>query len=414
MNKKNIFLWALYDFANSISLIVFFVYFSEWLVVDNKVEDIWYNLIFVGSSILLIFTAPILAAIADKNGQRMLFLQVLTVLQFITFLAASLLALFLPNSIQVAFWSGLAFLLAVYFYQFSFVFYNPILNSIAPPRLQGFISGLGQFANWSGQIFGILITLPLVTGAIFLIGNPGRAQTFLPATVLFFLLSLPMLFLFKEQGKTRQIKVDLVAEYKSAVRSFIDLCKLPGMGKFLLGYFFFNDAMLTAVNNFPIYLERVFKISDQTKSMLLLGILITSAIGGLVTGWIADKVGLQKMLMAILACWVVLFPLTALMTNFTYFALLTISIGFLYGATWTVTRAVMVSLSPVNRLNHAFSYYAMFERFSTLVGPLSWGLIILLLADTGDFRYRVAFGSMAVFVIIGLLIVRSIPAHTRE
>ena len=37
MNKKNIFLWTLYDFANSIVMIVFFLYFSQWLVIEKNV-----------------------------------------------------------------------------------------------------------------------------------------------------------------------------------------------------------------------------------------------------------------------------------------------------------------------------------------------------------------------------------------
>ena len=41
MNRKNIALWTLYDFANSIVVVVFFLYFSQWLVVDKGVSDFW-------------------------------------------------------------------------------------------------------------------------------------------------------------------------------------------------------------------------------------------------------------------------------------------------------------------------------------------------------------------------------------
>jgi len=67
MNRKNIFLWTLYDFANSITTIVFFLYFSQWLVVDKGVPDFWYNMIFTASSVLLLLTAPVLGSIADKT-----------------------------------------------------------------------------------------------------------------------------------------------------------------------------------------------------------------------------------------------------------------------------------------------------------------------------------------------------------
>lgn len=413
MNKKNIFLWSLFDFANSITTVVFFIYFSLWLVVDNKLPDIWFNLIFVGSSILLLFTSPIFGSIADKIGVRMPFLRTLTILQFIFLILTSFIAIFLPISKTNAFLAAFTFLLANYFYQFSFTFYNSLLNDIAPLKKQGFISGIGQSANWLGEIAGILITLPFITGVVFLIGNSGRAQTFLPATILFFLLSLPMLLFFKESVKViKEVKINLVAEYKNAFKSFISLYKSPGVGRFLLGYFFFNDAMITVVNNFPIYLEQVFKVSDEIKSSLLIGILVTSAIGALIVGWFSDKIGLKKTLLLILTFWIIIFPVSASINNFNYFAVITILIGFFFGATWTVTRSIMAYLAPPNRLNHAFSYYTMFERFSTFVGPVTWGIITYVLVNTGSFRYHVALVSMTLFIILGLLIVKNIPSKS--
>src|SRR3989338_1384830 len=174
MNKKNIFFWALYDFANSITTIVFFLYFSQWLVVDRGVSDFWYNMIFTIGSILLLLTAPILGSIADKNGKQQNYLNWITVLTFLSFL-------------------GVLFIIANYLYQFSFVFYNALLHHIAPPERWGRISGIGQTGNWLGQITGLLITLPLASGAVYLVGEAGRAQTFLPATIIFFILSIPML-----------------------------------------------------------------------------------------------------------------------------------------------------------------------------------------------------------------------------
>ncbi len=60
--------------------------------------------------------------------------------------------------------------LANYFYQFSIVFYNSLLRHIAPPEKWGRISGIGQTGNLLGQVFGLLITLPLASGAVYLFG----------------------------------------------------------------------------------------------------------------------------------------------------------------------------------------------------------------------------------------------------
>ncbi len=48
IDTKRLVLWSLYDFANSIVMIVFFLYYSQWLVVDRGVSDFWFNMTFVG------------------------------------------------------------------------------------------------------------------------------------------------------------------------------------------------------------------------------------------------------------------------------------------------------------------------------------------------------------------------------
>src|SRR3989344_2424350 len=406
MNKKNVFLWTLYDFANSIVTIVFFLYFSQWLVVDKGVPDFWYNMIFTIGSVLLLLTAPILGSIADKNGRQQNYLNRITVIVFIFFLLASFTTLFFSQKVFLA---ALFFLLANYLYQFSFVFYNALLHYIAPPEKWGRVSGIGQTGNWLGQIAGLLITLPLASGAVYLVGEAGRAQTFLPATVIFFILALPMLLYFKisEQDQT-VVKINIKEEYRNYWTQFKELIKVPNLGLFLLSFFFFNDAVITAAINFPIYLEKVFAVADKTKSLILLGILVTSAIGAFCTGFVADKIGLKKTLLFVLGSWVFVFPALAFTSNFRLFIVFTVLMGFMYGATWTVTRAAMTALCPKEKLNFGFSFYTMAERISTLVGPLVWGSLVYLLAGFGSLAYRTSVSTMSVFVLIGIFFLRKV------
>lgn len=405
MNRKNVILWTLYDFANSISTIVFFLYFSQWLVIDHGVSDFAYNMLFTIGSMLLLVTAPVLGSIADKTYREQKYLNIITVFTFIFFVLTALTTLFFTGSVLLA---AFFFLISNYLYQFSFVFYNALLEKIAPPEKCGTISGIGQAANWIGQIVGLVVTIPLATGAIYLFGAPGRAQTFLPASIIFFLLSLPMLLWFKlpkrETPITDITTISYTQEYKSQWRQFKDLIKEPNMRYFLLSYFFFNDAILTASNNFPIYLEKVFAVTDSTKSLLLIGILVTSAVGALVSGWASDRIGTKTSLMIILGSWAIIFPLMGLTNSFAFFVVLAILMGFFFGATWTVTRTAMVALCPKDKLNFGFSFYTIAERISTLIGPLTWGLITMLLANTGSMRYRVAIIAMGGFAAIGSVI----------
>ena len=409
MNYKNIFLWALYDFANSIVTIVFFLYFSQWLVVDKGVPDIWFNLIFAGSSILLLCTAPILGSISDKMGTQMKFLRITTLTLFFFYLVTSLIVVLSPQLIILA---ALLYLFVNYLYQLSFSFYNPLLHQLAPSHLRGWVSGIGQFANWTGQIAGLLISLPIISGDFVLFGEPGRTQIFIPATLLFFVLALPMLLGFKEKqlGESQKEQTpNIKKEFKDYKKSFLDLWTVPGLGIFLVGFFFFNDATLTAANNFPIYLEKVFGIADKTKALLMIGVLATSALGALVGGKMGDKIGLKRSLIWILGIWLVVMPLLAGVKDFRIFTILTTILGMLYGATWTVTRAVMTYLAPPQKLTYSFSFYTLAERFATFVGPVSWGLVVSLLPGLGADRYRLAMLLMTGFILIGLIIVRNIP-----
>jgi UMF1 family MFS transporter len=387
-------------------VVVFYLYFSQWLVIDKGVADFWYNMIFTVSSLFLLLTAPILGSTADKNGKQRLYLNRVTVLSFIFFGLTSLVALFFSNQVILA---AAFFLIANYFYQFSFVFYNALLGFIAPKNKEGRISGIGQSASWVGQITGLLITLPFATGALYLFGEAGRAQTLFPSVLLFIVFALPMILYFRlPTEKHENAKFDLASEYKDYWRQFKELIKVPNLGMFLLSYFFFNDAIITVQTNFPLYLENVFTITDTTKTLLLTGGLVTSAIGALFSGFIADKIGLKKSLMIVLGSWIVIIPIMSAVTNITLFIILFIIMGFLFGSVWTITRAAMVCLTPREHINFGFSFYTLAERASTFIGPLAWGIIISLLSDLGADKYRITAACMAVFVGIGIFFLRKV------
>lgn len=412
--NRNILLWALYDFANSISTIVFFLYYAQWLVIDNKIDDIWFNLLFVGSTILLILTAPIFASRADKKGIWVPSLKIVTILQFLLLFLISILVLIYPTNKTIIIATAVLFLFANFFYQFCLIFYSALLPTLTTKNKLGFISGIGHSANWLGSIAGILLTFPLANGTIKLFNASSRAETLLPATLVSFVLTLPMLFFFAESKKGKLLKGNAISEYKNFWKTFLAVWKVPGLGIFLLGYFFFSDALTTASNNFAIYLEQVFKIPDTTKSLLLLGILFTASVGAFLSGWVADKVGLKKSVFVVLGSWLFIFPAMSLTTNFPFFIILTVLMGFFFGATWAITRAIVAFLSPPNMLNSTFGQYVLFERFATFFGPLSWGLITYSLQSYGEIRYRIALFSMTIFILIGLIVIRNLPGKKNQ
>ena len=406
MNKRKIFIWSLYDFSNSIVMIAFFLYFSQWLVIDRGVSDFWFNITLTISSLLFLLIGPVLGSIADKTGNKVTGIRATTILTGGFYLLTGIVTVFYPSHEVIA---AILFTVASAFYLLSFIYYNSFLKDLAPQEKHGVVSGWGLVGNYLGQIAAILITLPFTTGMITLWGAPGRAQAFIPATIIFLLLALPMLISYKKEKRDVVTKINVLSEYKNVWRDLINLFKIPNLGRFLIAYFFFNDAVLTAGNNFPIYMERVFGMSDSIKSMVLIGIMITSAIGAPLSGWIADKIGFKKTLVGVLIGWIIIFPLLSIANTVPLLIAITVIMGLWFGAAWTITRAMVIRYTPNESLNKSFAYFTLMERFATFVGPVSWGLIVAYAPHANAINYRSAALCMAIFVIIGLIILKKLP-----
>ena len=138
MNKRKLFLWALYDFANSIVFINFLLYFSQWLVIDGGLSDFWFNASFAISTVLLFFSAPVLAARTDRSGGRKFYLNLATVGTAVSYALAAVLAYRRAHIVLIT----LFFLLGQYFYQLCFVFYNPLIEEISDLSHRSRASGI--------------------------------------------------------------------------------------------------------------------------------------------------------------------------------------------------------------------------------------------------------------------------------
>lgn len=412
MNRSKTFYWALYDFANSFVLIAFTLYFSQWLVNDMGVSDFWYNMLYTFGTLLLLLTAPIFGARADEYGVQKRYLVIVTALSVLFYLATAISATAFSSAVAAA----IFFIFANYLYQFCFVFYNALIVDVATEEKQGLASGIGQMMNWVGQIAGILFSLLFTGGAVFLIGHAGKTQPLLPAVLMFALLGFISLALYKkkewpsesEKAASKFGPKEFFAEFRLQYGLLKQLLKTPGVGMYLIAFFLFADALITASTNYPLFLSGVYHASTATSSFILLGILVTSAIGAIVSGWVSDKIGMRKALLITLGSFLFIFPLIAVIQNFTLHIVAVILMGFMYGSVWAVTRAAMAKLCPSERLNHGFSYYTLAERFSTLIGPLAWGITTWALAGYGALKYRIAICVMAFFVLGGFYLVSKI------
>jgi len=393
MNKKRLFQWSLYDFANSFVFINFLLYFSQWMVIDGGLSDFWYNAIFAISSILLFLSAPTLASFTDKYGGRKYLLNYATIG---TFLGYGLATVFAYLGTQYIFIIAVFFLLGQYFYQLSFVFYNTLIEDAADEEHRARVSGIGQFSNSMGQVVGLLVALPL---------SATRLQPLFPSLIIFIILALPMMISFVDsKPKSNKLSIKVLREgEKEYIKKMVAFFSLSIAVPMLVSFFLFNDAFLTISNNFAIYMERVYFVSDDIKNYLLLAVLFMGGVGSIVSGCIADRIGDLKTLKITLVLWVILIPALAVSRGLLSLTILSVLLGFLMGPIWTISRSYLSKTLKKEDLTYGFTFYTLAERFATLFGPLTWGGMIAVLGIE-SINYRIAMFTMVIFVVLGLII----------
>ena len=388
MNKRKLFLWCLYTFANSVVFINFLVYFSKWLVIDGGLSDMAYNMVFVITAVALLFTAPSLATHTDKCDSRKLFLNLATIGTMAAYLIAALCAIY-GAPVLPAF---LALIAGQYFFQMSYIFYDPMLNDLSDKRLRARASGIGQFFSAAGMIFGLVISLPLVE-----LG--GRLAPLVPSVILFALLALPMMIFYRQSDCKRAPvhaqKIQLGFDWKKFRKFLLTSAAAP----ILIAFFFYTNALNTITNNYAIYAGQVLNMTDSMTSIILIVVQIAAAIGALAIGFLGDKFGIRRCLLGILWIWLALIPTIAVASNQIVFFMLASVLGLTIGAGWSASRAYVSTNLEKDQVGYGFSFYTIFERFSSMVGPLAWGGILAL-----GFGYRTAMVSMAGFIAIGLII----------
>jgi len=376
----------------------FLVYFSKWLVVDAGVPDIWYNAVFVVVALMLLFSAPALAAHTDRCGHRKLFLDIATAGTVLAYLAAALFAIY-GAPVILAF---LALILGQYMFQMSYIFYDPMINDLSDQRHRSRASGIGQFCSNAGMIFGLAISLPMVEAG-------GRLAPLVPSVILFAILAAPMIIFYKEgYSTTPSLRATPSPAKGTSVRLGFDWKKFKNFvltsaaAPILIAFFFYTNALNTITNNYAIYADRVLGMPDEMASIILIVVKIAAALGALCIGFLGDRLGARKCLFYILWAWLLLIPVIAAANSLPLFFALASVLGLTIGAGWAISRAYISMNLGKDQVGYGFSFYTIFERFSSMAGPLVWGTIL-----TVGLGYRASMLSMAVFILIGMVVLKT-------
>jgi UMF1 family MFS transporter len=186
---------------------------------------------------------------------------------------------------------------------------------------------------------------------------------------------------------------------------------VPGLGRFLLGRFFYSDAVNTVIVVMSVVIVKAMGLSEAMANVVLLALTVVAIGMSFAWGWLCDQYGPKRTLVAVLASWAVGLVLGGVSLGYgpaglPPFLIAGAILGSGLGGVQVADRVLMVRLSPPDRLGEFFGLYGLVGKGSQVVGQLLYGVIIFLLLDTaGNGAYQVAVLSLLVTMLIGLWLV---------
>jgi UMF1 family MFS transporter len=85
------------------------------------------------------------------------------------------------------------------------------------------------------------------------------------------------------------------------------------------------------------------------------------------------------------------------------------------GGVGVVDRLMLLRLAPPERIGEMFGLYGLVGKFSAVIGPVIYGIIVATLLESLDRdAYRVAIASLFVLLLVGIWILRGVPEGEPE
>ena len=394
--RSKIFIWSLFDFANtSFSIVVvtflYAFYFKKSVAQGLPIGDLYWS---IGTSLSMIITAliaPVLGAIADYSAGKKRFLLFFTILCIV-----STALLYFVGEGQV-FWGILIFVLANVGFEAGLVFYDAFLPEITSPKNYGRVSGYGFGMGYLGSLVTLAIVYPFI--------QSGDITTTFPVSAVFFLLfSLPLFLFLKDSRVEVQNKQSYLKIGISRVWTTISHLKnYKNLAMFLLAYFFYIEGVNTVIFFSGNYASTTLGFSNSELLIFFLTVQTTAIVGSVIFGILADSIGQKKVIVISLLMWLATVSLAFLIEDKNGFYIVGLIAGSAMGSSQSASRSLMSKLTPPDRKTEFFGFYSFFGKSSAVIGPLVFCLVSFLSGNQ-----RLAIISIGVFFLVGLLILSKV------
>ena len=423
-NKKAVWGWAMYDWANSAYVctvmsaffpIFFKGYWSHGVDVNMSTAQLGFaNSI---ASLLVALMAPILGAIADKGSAKKKFLI------FFAYLGVLMAAgLFLVQKGQWG-WAIFIYVMGIIGFSGANVFYDSLLPSVAGEDKIDFVSSLGYSMGYlgGGLLFAINVFMTLKPQFFGLADDAAAVRfSFLTVALWWGVFTLFTIFWVPEEKAASTEKNDdnfVTAGFKQFASTFKKIRHLKMVFLFLLAYWFYIDGVDTIIRMAIDYgLSLGFQSSD-----LIVALLIVQFVGfpaALVFGILGEKWGVRKSIYLAIAVYMGVTVWGTMMTQKMEFYILAIVIGLVQGGIQALSRSYYSRLIPKDKAAEYYGFYNMLGKFAVIFGPALMGIVGLIvrrmlmppspteeqLIQIGQLASRWGIASILILFILGAVL----------
>ena len=388
--------WAWYDCANSayfttIVTAVFPAFYATYAAdgLEPAQATARFGAITTISVAFIAFGSPILGAIADFTGVKK---KLLVVFMMIGVTAAAAMVLIERGDWMLA---SLLFFIGNIGVSGTTVFYDSLLPHVARPDESDRVSAAGYALGYLGG--GILLLLNLawiLQPHTFGFADTAAATkaSFASVAVWWVLFSIPLLRtvpeppVVLERGETAGHNI-LGAAFARLGRTFREMRRYKHAFLLFIAMLLYQDGIQTIIRMASVYGAEIgIDQNAQIAAFVMvqfLGIPFSFAFGAL-----GVRIGTKRALFIALAVYTVATIIGFFMTTVTQFFLLAALVATVQGGAQALSRALFSRLIPVHKASEFFGFYAVAERFATVLGPLVFTLSVLM---TGSSRFAVLF-----------------------
>ncbi|HDD53136.1 MAG TPA: MFS transporter [Thermosulfidibacter takaii] len=407
-NKRAVFGWAMYDWANSafataVMAGFFPIFFKQfWSAgVDASVSTARLGVANSVAGVAVALSAPLLGAIADKGGVRKRFLL------FFAYMGAVMTASLYIVSQGHWPWAVALYVLATVGFSGGNIFYDALLTEVASEEKMHFVSALGFSLGYlgGGLLFALDVGMVLSPGTFgFADATEALRFAFLSVGVWWVVFSLPLLLFVKEERAVGEPGVKMVrAGIAQLVETFRKARSLKTLFLFLLAYWLYIDGVNTVVRMAVDYgLSLGFRFQD-----MILALLITQFVGFPSTigfGYFGEKVGAKGAILFAIGVYLVLSLWGAFIRSKWEFYLVALVIGLVQGGLQALSRSYYARLIPLDKSAEYFGFYNMVGKFAAVLGPAMVGAVALLVRSMGfssQVASRASIAFLSLFFIVG-------------